>query len=603
MINFNGNRLGLYLLIAISLQLCVSSRAQEPITGQINDYINSQGGDWRNIDNALSVIPDENYADQPYVVIAKNGDWVCVLTTGPGTESRKGQHMVASVSSDQGKSWSDLINIEESDAPPSSWGIPYVTPYGRIYVFYTFNGDKIESYPNGEPLQHNTELGWYCFKYSNDNGHTWSDRHRIPMRKTTLDYINPWNGDVQLFWGVSKPFSHKGSMYFSFTKMAIHPQDMGEGFLYRSDNINTERNVTKLHWELLPEGNTGISYTALGITQEEHNIVPLSNGNLYCSFRTTEGYPANSYSYDNGRTWTTPVYITYSDGSVLKNPRACPRVFKASNGKYLIWYHNNNIKGYKGHRNPVWISGGIEKEGKILWSQPEVLLYGPQELRGMSYPDLIEENGNYWISETQKSIARLHAIDKNLLERIWKQGTTRKLTRKGLILEESDISGQLNLDSPGLPDLKNGSFTIELLMNINKLKPGQTIFDNTDFQGNGVKIETTPERTVKLILKEGDYQASLDTDPGLVVKGENHIVFIVDGQANLLTSLVNGKLCDGGRYRLQGWSWFDENIVDVSTSENLIIMTDFDGSVRKLRIYNRYLTTSEAISNYYFEIH
>ena len=88
MMNFNENRLGLYLIIAISLLLCVSSRVQEPITGQINNYINPQGSDWRNIDNALSIIPDENYADQPYVVIAKNGDWVCVLTTGPGAESR-----------------------------------------------------------------------------------------------------------------------------------------------------------------------------------------------------------------------------------------------------------------------------------------------------------------------------------------------------------------------------------------------------------------------------------------------------------------------------------------------------------------------------------
>ena len=283
--------------------------------------------DWRFIENAQGVIPSENYADQPYVVIAKNDDWVCVLTTGRGSESQVGQHMVATISSDQGKTWSPLINIEESDAPPSSWGIPYVTPYGRVYVFYTFNGDKIDSYPDGKPLKHNTELGWYCFKYSDDNGRNGLIRYRIPMRKTTVDFINPWNGEVQLFWGISKPFSHEKSMYFSFTKMGIHPQDMGEGFLYKSDNIDTEKDASKIHWKLLPDGNTGISYTPLGVTQEEHNVVPLNDGGLYCMYRTSEGYPANSYSTDNGKTWSTPVYADLCRWQGYKKSKSLPKSF------------------------------------------------------------------------------------------------------------------------------------------------------------------------------------------------------------------------------------------------------------------------------------
>jgi hypothetical protein len=557
--------------------------------------------DWRFIENARSVIPSENYADQPYVVIAKNNDWVCVLTTGRGSESQVGQHMVATISSDQGKTWSPLISIEKSDAPPSSWGIPYITPYGRIYVFYTFNGDKIDSYPDTKPLagNHNTELGWYCFKYSDDHGRTWSERHRIPMRKTTIDFVNPWNGEVQLFWGISKPFSHEKSMYFSFTKMGIHPQDLGEGFLYKSDNINTEKDASKLHWELLPNGNTGISSTPLGITQEEHNVVPLNNGGLYCMYRTSEGYPANSYSIDNGKTWSTPEYATYADGRVIKNPRACPRVFKTSNGKYLLWYHNNNIKGYKGYRNPVWISGGVEEKGKIKWSQPEILLYGPQEMHGMSYPDLIEEKGHYWITETQKTIARVHLIDKDLLEGLWNQESARSTVTKGLILDKDNIPPKTKLLSPKLPDLENGSISIEIVFN--ELKPGQIILDNTDMAGNGIIVRMTPQRTVELTLRDGEQKASLDTDPGLVSEGENHVVFNVDGEANLITSVVNGKLCDGGRYRLTGWSWFNPGIAHIDTNKYLSIAPSFDGTIKKLRIYNRYLTTSEAISNYHSE--
>lgn len=554
--------------------------------------------DWRNIENALSEIPNENYVDQPYVVVAKNGDWVCVLTTGPGTESQKGQHIVASISSNQGKSWSELIDIEKTEEPPSSWGIPYVTPYGRIYIFYTFNGDNIDSFPDGEQLNHNTELGWYCFKYSDDNGRTWSDRYRIPMRETTVDYLNPWNGAVQLFWGISKPFDHEDIMYFSFTKMAIHPQDMGEGFLYKSENINFEKDPTKIKWELLPEGNTGISYTPLGVTQEEHNVVPLNNGDLYCMYRTSEGYPAHTYSRDRGKTWSIPEYASYADGRVIKNPRACPRVFKTLNGKYLLWFHNNNIKGYKGHRNPVWISGGIEIEGKIFWSQPEVLLYGTEGIFGMSYPDLIEEDGKYWITETQKTIARVHLIDNNLIDNLWDQGLAKNKITKGLIFEKSNIPSKTNLSFSKLPRLKNGSLSIELLLNVNELVPEQVIFENSDENGNGIVISVSDQRTVELNLSSNGQKASLDTDPGMVTKGVNHIVFNLDGEAKLITSVVNGKLCDGGRYRLQGWSWFSPEIDQVDGSGIIKIAPSFDGKVNLLKIYERYLTTTESISNY-----
>lgn len=561
-------------------------------------------GDWRNIENALSVIPDENYADQPYVVIADNGDWVCVLTTGPGTESQNGQHMVATISQDKGKSWTPLIDIESSDAPPSSWGIPYKTPYGRIYVFYTFNGDRIENFPDGKPLtrNHNTELGWYCFKYSDDNGRTWSERHRLPMRKTTVDYINPFKGEVQLFWGISKPFSQGNSMFFSFTKMAIHPQDMGEGFVYHSNNINQERDPQKIQWELLPEGNTGISSTPMGITQEEHNIVPLNNGGLYCMYRTSEGYPANAYSFDNGRTWSTPEYAKYADGRVIKTPRACPRVFKTSNGKYLLWFHNNNIKGYKGHRNPVWLSGGNEVNGKIQWSQPEVLLYADENTHGMSYPDMIEENGKVWITETQKTLARVHEIDYGLLEDLWNQGSEIKIKQEGILLEEENLPKNQVLNMPEIPDLKDGAFSLEMTLSLNELLPDSILLDNTNSAGKGIKVLMTPERTLSLMISDGERSAAIQTDPGAVKEGLNHIVFVVDGYAKLLTSVVNGVLCDGGRYRFQGWERFNPAISNVRGKDTFLTGTSYNGSIKKLRIYDNYLRTSEAISNYKAEM-
>jgi Concanavalin A-like lectin/glucanases superfamily/BNR repeat-like domain len=565
----------------------------------ISVALNAQDtNDWRYIKNAIGQIPDENYCDQPYVVIAQNNTWVCVLTTGPGTESQKGQHIVASISSDKGVSWSPLIDIEPSDAPPSSWAIPYVTAFGRIYVFYDYNGDNITTL-NGEPLRHNTELGWYCFKYSDDNGRSWSERHRLPMKKTTVDFINPWNGEVQLFWGVSKPITVENSMYFGFTKLAIHPQDMGQGWFYKSDNINSERDPGKLNWEQLPDGDEGLFDTSLGITQEEHNIVSLSNNDLYCIFRTTEGYPADSYSRDGGHTWSVPQFARDSDGRVIKTPRACPRLFKCKNGNYLLWYHNNNMTGYDGFRNPAWILGGIENNGLIEWSQPEILLYGDVGKDKLSYPDLIEEEGNFWITETQKEIASVHYIDPELLGGLWNQGLEKYIARKGLILEMKNIKKKQKVMLTGLPDLSDNSFSIELLLNIKELIPGQIILDNTSPAGDGVKIYVTPKRTFEISLFDKGKKSTWDTDPGMITVGRQHVVFVIDGHANLITTIVNGKLCDGGRYRVTGWNWFDNEINNVNSSGNVTFLSDFKGEIEVVRIYSRYLTTSEAVSNWH----
>ena len=66
--------------------------------------------DPRNIRNGLE-IPSENYADQPYCVITPSGDWLVVLTTGPGHEGDSSQHIVSTVSTDQGQTWSPLVEL------------------------------------------------------------------------------------------------------------------------------------------------------------------------------------------------------------------------------------------------------------------------------------------------------------------------------------------------------------------------------------------------------------------------------------------------------------------------------------------------------------
>ena len=95
--------------------------------------------------------------------------------------------------------------------------------------------------------------------------------------------------------------------------------EQSEGWFFRSSNVMTERDVSKVRWTLLPDGDHGLRAPAHGSIQSEQNLVPLRNGDLYCMYRTTTGYPCHSYSRDGGRTWSPPEAATYTPGG----HRAC----------------------------------------------------------------------------------------------------------------------------------------------------------------------------------------------------------------------------------------------------------------------------------------
>lgn len=560
--------------------------------------LHAQKPDVRDISQGLSIY-ENGYMDQPYVTVLPNGNWLCMFTTGAATESRPGQHVVATTSTDKGRTWSEPVDIEPSSGPLASWAMPYLTSFGRVYAFYDYNGDNINSL-NGKPLKQVGELGWYCYKYSDDNGQTWSERYRLPVRKTPVDFNNDWKGEVQLLWGISKPIRVGNSMYFGFTKLGKYQQDLGEGWFFKSNNIDSEKDATKLNWQLLPDGDQGMRNPAFGSVQEEQNIASLSNGDLYCMYRTTLGFSAHAYSRDGGRSWTMPEAASYTPGGqILKNPRACPRVFKCQNGKFLFWYHNHSGKDYTG-RNPVWISGGVEKDGFIHWSQPEILQYdNDPKGRGMSYPDLIEQDGKYWITETQKVKARVHVLEPSLLEGMWNQATANSLVKRGLLVNKVIRKANQTVRIPTIPSLKEGGFSLDMWLTFTDLQPGQIVFDSRDEKGKGIWITTTDQQTLRMSMSDGSRTEGWDTDPGVLQPGKpHHVVFMVDGAPNIITVAVDGTLCDGGKSRQYGWGRFSTDLDDINGNKKATIAPSLHGQMKQLRLYNRYLTTSEAVSNF-----
>lgn len=398
--------------------------------GKIKEMI-----DPRNIINGYE-IPSEGYCDQPYIVKTGDGAWLCVMTTGHGQEGERGQHIISIRSSDYGRTWSEPVDIEPADGPEASWAMPLITPTGRIYVFYNYNAENLREiiadktvYPDGI-CQRVDSIGEYAFKYSDDHGTTWSaERYFIPVREMEIDRSNPYHGRIKFFWGVGKPIVNNGTMFFGFSKVG----GFGEGFFtsteacfMRSDNILTELNPNKIKWQTLPDGDHGLR-SPEGPIAEEANLTALCDGSLFCTYRTVAGHPCHAYSRDGGHTWTDPEFMTFFPGGPKVNhPRAANFVRKLKEGpfagRYIYWFHNHNGKGYAG-RNPAWLLGGIENDspaGKVIhWGQPEVVLFANNPEIRISYPDFIEEGSRFFITETQKTIARVHEIPIWLMQRLW----------------------------------------------------------------------------------------------------------------------------------------------------------------------------------------
>jgi len=73
------------------------------------------------------------------------------------------------LSSDHGRTWTPLRPLEDPKGPESAYSTPLVTPSGRVYVFYNYNGDNFRGRSRSD------SLGWFVYRYSDDHGLTWSD--------------------------------------------------------------------------------------------------------------------------------------------------------------------------------------------------------------------------------------------------------------------------------------------------------------------------------------------------------------------------------------------------------------------------------------------
>jgi hypothetical protein len=584
--------------------------------------------DARHIANGWE-IPTDSYSDQPYIVRTDDGAWLCCVTTGAGVEGAPGQYIATRRSADQGRTWSEPVAVEPPGGPEASYAVMLKVPSGRVYIFYNHNTDRVTEVKrhDGGVYTRVDSLGHFVLKYSDDHGRTWSDeRWDLPVREFACDRENVYGGKLRFFWNVGKPFIHAGAAYVSLHKVG----KMGEGFfaqsegvLLKSSNLLTERDPARLVWETLPEGDVGLrTPPGGGPVSEEQSYCVLSDGSFYCVYRSIDGYPVETYSRDAGRTWTAPRYKRYADGRRMKHPRAANFAWRCANGKFLYWFHNHGGRFVGEHpnaptfayedRNPVWLCGGDEVETpdgrEIRWTQPEIILYDDDPFVRMSYPDLVEEEGRYYLTETQKDLARVHEVDPSLLEGLWGQFERATVAEESLVLDLREPLPDV-VDLPRLPafltrdhtrtdygtrDLRAG-FTVDLWLQCGSQEPGLPLLDARDEQGRGWALVPGYNGAARVVLNDGRTENAWCSDPGLLASGAlQHLTVIVDGGPKLILFLVDGALCDGGEHRQFGWGRFSPNLRDAHGSGSLRI----GDSVRGLHVYARALRVSESIGNH-----
>jgi len=582
--------------------------------------------DFRYVKNGYEM-PSENYCDQPRAVKAENGAWVCVLTTGTGVEGQRGQHIVCNASTDYGKTWTHISDVEPADGPEASYAVLLKAPGGRLFCFYNHNSDDLRYvlgdpavFPGGKVSRVDSQ-GHFVFKFSDDHGATWSDkRYDIPIRTTEIDKNNPYRGKIKYFWNVGNAFLYEGTAYVPLTKVGGFGRGFfipDEGVLLCCENFNGTSPPETFIWTTRPDGDAGLRAPAGGgLVSEEHNYAVLSDGSFYSVYRTTDGLAACAYSRDKGRSWPAPAWKRYADGRLMRNPRGPNFCWKCENGKYLYWYYNNGSNGYGGKgysgRNPVWLAGGVETDspdGKvILWSQGEILLYDDDPAVGMGYPDLLEQGGRYFVTETDKHTARIHEIPSEFLENLWNRHETDKC-KKGLIGEWTESNGKMQM--PVLPDLhitKNHSsnncrtgFTIDIQVEITEPAPGTVIFDSRDAEGAGILISINENASAGIQISDNKCRSSWSSDAGTLKPGLRSVAFIIDNGPKLIIPVIDGIACDGNGKRIFGYGRYNTWLSGANGADEAIIGA---GKIRvkNVRIYGRALMITELIGNHRHDI-
>lgn len=566
-----------------------------------------KNSDWRYIENGM-LLPSENgYCDQPSIVVTSNGRWVAVITTGTGREGARGQYVSVQVSDDKGKSWR-MIGALEDTTWESSYATVAIAENGRIVVIYNYNLDQLDA---AACRMRRVDMGGtLCYRYSDDEGETWSERGIIQMRDFAIDRRYPsFAADghpFKQFWNVSKPFFVGKDFYCAMTKTFYgsffapdHPFHNVEEMVGALLTCQGLAEHTDGVWQTLPDGVDGIAGPEEGgPVCEEYCFVRLSDGTIYSIARTQDGHPSCAISRDDGHHFTPSFYPEYAHGGRVKTCRAANFIWPLGEGKFLYWFHNIYRPGY-GHRNPVWcipLRECLGEDGMTLsFGNPELLFYHRGEYLSISYPDLFKDNGAVYIAETQKQIARIHPIPEEFLGTMFDE--KRVAYPSDIPLWSTKRAGPIpfiplsELDQEVRDDWRNCSKSgFTLMLTTKPMALPTTLLSAYDNMVGGLEVIVTKEGYMQVRIGGINTEVQLRGSINLLDGKAHHLACVLDAKAICAWLVVDGHMDDGGERLACGWRWVPEQMQMVGGCDNPVV----SGFVCLGEIYPRAMMNAEV---------
>ncbi|MBG48429.1 MAG: sialidase [Pseudozobellia sp.] len=202
---------------------------------------------------------------------------------------------------------------------------------------------------------------WGMMKYSTDDGYTWSYGEKIGEDEKVGHLLGPVkNKSFQL---------PDGSI--------LHPSS--------SERIEGDETFWKIHfeksdakmknWEVIGPIHDGVTFDAI-----QPSIMQLADGRLMVLARTRQGVLAQSWSSDNGKTWSDVKSIN------LPNPNSGTDAVTLQDGRQLLIY-NHKVRT-KENRGRDLLNLAISDDG-IKWT-PVMTIENEESEHGYAYPAIIQ---------------------------------------------------------------------------------------------------------------------------------------------------------------------------------------------------------------------
>ena len=363
--------------------------------------------------------------NQHFLVVPTPARTFLAFWTQATHENDPDQRVVMSRSTDRGRSWTKPVVLAGDPTGRkerlASWQFPVVVPHtGRVYLFWNQNVGIVDARED--------TTGVLAYRWSDDDGLTWSESRTLPIRKSAISASAPWRPENWIVYQCPI-VTRSGRVMVGFTRWAsreIQPEGGlfdrdSEIWFLRFDNILSEPDPTKLVVTTLPDGDHGLRVPRPDMPEvsvaQEPTFQELGDGRMICVMRTRTGSIYYALSADGGHTWDEPRPLRFAPGGpVVHQPLASCPLYKLRDGRFVLIFHNNNgyahggisVSDSKKNRRPVYLAVGREidhPDHPIMFTRPRLLAdnggvsAGPsQHTQIGTYPSLFEfeEKVYFW---------------------------------------------------------------------------------------------------------------------------------------------------------------------------------------------------------------